>query len=900
MHAQLKVLFMHMLPSRRTGGVLAVVVALVASVLWFPGQPQAAAATPPVRPSSIASTLVTNYPVPAGALFVATNGSDANSGSSAKPLATLAKAFSKVKAGGTIVVRGGTYRQGVTQAPQAGYESQGTRYTTVPSGVTVQAYPGETVWFDGTDVVTNWKRVSSTHYTTTWDTPLFCAAQYYSRPYSDQTSNGPCSINELIGGANGNGDPQMAYRDGKALREVTKLSELSAGTFYYDQKARVMHIGFDPSGSKVELAKRAQAFAFLRPVKLSLKGIGFRRYATNQMGNATAGAVLFNGGSGVLVERSVFTEMAAGGMHAWASKNMTIRSSVLSNNGGNGFGFNGSSKAFRTNSAARDDLTIEYSRIDGNNTERFAVSCSAACSAAGAKLAFMVGMTVRYNTFNNNGGGRASGFWCDLACTGARIYGNEAIGNARSGIIYEVSNDGIIASNLVANNGGYGLFVGSANTKIYNNTVVNNKNPIFIFDDDRGHNSQTGPNTVNVEFMNNIVSGGNWGSPQLEIQGGKPNLAESTTPKEFIKLMDNNSYHRPSTSSRWWLNWLVHSSINELYQSPAEVSRVHGIERQGQHSTSVANPYVTDAAKGNYTTKAGSTAIGTGRPLPTDVAALLGVAPGKPVNRGYLRLASNSLAGNAAPSPAPSTPAPPAKGQIYGVDAKGSLQYFEGTLGAGMKHVGTRGSGWNKMTALAQIDVNKDGKRDLLARRGDDNSLWLYQGTGSGALSAVGQVGRHWGGMDQIVPVFNLGGGKSNYVLARRASDGALFRYTASPTGLTGVQQIGKNWGGMRQIIGVGDFTGDGRADVLAIRTDGTLWMYSGTAQATIGAGKQVGHGWAGFTRAFSPGDLSSDGVFDLVGQRKDGVVFGYRNLGGSWDAPRQIMSGTSDYTLMA
>lgn len=258
------------------------------------------------------------------------------------------------------------------------------------------------------------------------------------------------------------------------------------------------------------------------------------------------------------------------------------------------------------------------------------------------------------------------------------------------------------------------------------------------------------------------------------------------------------------------------------------------------------------------------------------------------------------------PSPSPSpkptpTPTPTRAGQIYGVDAQGNLQYFQGTIAGGMKYVGKRGSGWQGMTALAQIDnIAGDTNRDLLARRGTDHSLWLYRGLPNGWVETVGQVGQNWGGMDQIVPVFNLGGGDAQYVVARRAADGVLFRYTITAKGLTGIKQIGTGWGSMRQIIGVGDFTGDKRADVLAIRTDGTLWIYQGTAQATIGAGKQVGRGWNGFIRAVSPGDLTGDSKYDLVGQRQDGVVFGYRNLGGSWDAARQILSGTATYRLLA
>ena len=53
------------------------------------------------------SLSATNY-------FVATNGSDSNSGTIDKPFATLGKAQSKVMAGDTVYIRQGTYR--VTEA----------------------------------------------------------------------------------------------------------------------------------------------------------------------------------------------------------------------------------------------------------------------------------------------------------------------------------------------------------------------------------------------------------------------------------------------------------------------------------------------------------------------------------------------------------------------------------------------------------------------------------------------------------------------------------------------------------------------------------------------------------------------------------------------------------------
>ncbi|MGA4506991.1 FG-GAP repeat domain-containing protein [Propionibacteriaceae bacterium G1746] len=238
---------------------------------------------------------------------------------------------------------------------------------------------------------------------------------------------------------------------------------------------------------------------------------------------------------------------------------------------------------------------------------------------------------------------------------------------------------------------------------------------------------------------------------------------------------------------------------------------------------------------------------------------------------------------------------------VYAVDQDGVLMVFTGSTTRELTWQGRVGTGWDGMTHITQIaDIDGDKRSDLLARRGDDNSLWLFRGVGNGYLTGWKKAGQNWGGMDMIVPVGSLDGGPTQYVVARRAADGALFRYTLTPQGLTGIKHIGQNWGGMRQLLSVGDFSGDGLSDLLAIREDGTLWSYRGTATGGISWGQQVGRGWTGFTLAFSPGDLSGDGRGDLVGQRDDGAVFAYTNRVGSWSGARQILTGAQGYVLMA
>lgn len=629
--------------------------------------------TPSSLPDSPSATLSTNYAVPSGALFVATNGSDSNPGTLGAPFQSLAKAMKSVKAGGTIVVRGGVYRQGASSA--TGYNTGGTYYfTNIPSGVTIQAYPGEKPWFDGSQQVTQWTKVSSDHYQVSWSTPDFCAQQYYTRNPTSQTSSGPCSYPDSIGSGASLGDPQMVFRNGSQLKQVGSLSEMtSASTFYYDWANRVLHIKFDPSGSTVEVSRFAQAMGLIRPTNFSLKGIGFRRYASNQMHNATAGALLFNKGTNVLVENVAVTDSAGTGLQAWQTSNLTLRRAVLVGNGANGFNYDGDWAARGGFRSPADNVVIEYSRLDANNADRYGVNCTVSCGAAGVKLTGTSGIIARYSSFSDNEGGRGSGLWCDLGCYGLTAYGNVFDGNDRHGLVYEISDTAVIASNLITNNGwnspayggGYGIYAGSARVRMYNNTLVNNNRAVGIYDDDRSPSSNTGgfaaarigANTVGVEFVNNIVSGGDAGSGrQLAVNGGNLSYSGNTTATQAISLMASNSYHKPATGGpKYWMTWTEKAgATTQVFTSLSSFQSNKGMESNSQQSTASTNPYLVAPGSGDFSSA--GTARGSGRALPSDIAALFGSGVYQS-NRGVITLDGAASTSSGTPTPTPTATA---------------------------------------------------------------------------------------------------------------------------------------------------------------------------------------------------------------------------------------------------
>ncbi len=115
-------------------------------------------ATPPVPPLHKLLTFgvsgsVVEAPV-ANAYYIATDGSDSNTGTILSPWATFLHAATFLTAGDVLYARGGTYTR------QGGWWNSGDGVLGVP--VTFSAYPGETVVFDGENAVSSFLLLSNT------------------------------------------------------------------------------------------------------------------------------------------------------------------------------------------------------------------------------------------------------------------------------------------------------------------------------------------------------------------------------------------------------------------------------------------------------------------------------------------------------------------------------------------------------------------------------------------------------------------------------------------------------------------------------------------------------------------------------------------------------------------
>ena len=609
----------------------------------------------------------TNYPIPAGAIYISpagtdknsnsVDGNDANDGSTIdKPVKTINRAIALVSTTRTtIVMRGGEYRDWNSSGNNIQYQSK---------SFILQAYPTESPWFNGSDVVTGWTSMGSSVWSRDWDTPDFCGVgQYYlpvegsKPPFSPNLTSfqTPCAYGDSVKDSTTvAGDPQNVFIDDVKLAQVPSLAQITSSSFYYDWANKKMYIAQDPTNKKVELSKRTQAL-MLNQGDYAIKGIGFKRYASGGFGgpggNWTIGNTVFlNSPRSSTVENSVFTDNAYIGLGYSQPKNNAskITNSVFANNGYAGVHANGS-----RSSGGRDDFSILGNVFNANNDQSFDIKCSGACGAANVKLNNMVGFTAKDNLVTNAVSG-GYGFWCDINCSDGVIVSNLVKNNAKVGIFYEISKDGTIASNVVVDNGQAGIGVGSANTNVYNNTVIFDRarNPssqgINIFDDERcaicWNDPGIGPDTRNIELVNNVVIARSGGELMLsqdsrEVTGpyATPSTTTNTRASQFYDKFGYNAYHRTSTGAGFYF-WRYDSGVKAFdLKSTAAFTAATGWDTQSLDLTGSTIPYFMDLVNDDYRLKTDSQPyINKGAPIPEEVATKLGVPVNAVLPRGAI------------------------------------------------------------------------------------------------------------------------------------------------------------------------------------------------------------------------------------------------------------------------
>jgi hypothetical protein len=538
------------------------------------------------RPAEAAGTVVgsRSYPVPAGAIVVSPSGSDAAAGTATSPLRTVGRAIAVATSGTTIVLREGSYHENVT----------------VPSSkrLTIQAWPLEAVWFDGSVPVTGWVADGNAWRKDGW-TIEFDSSPTFTRGAPDNTAEYWNFINPSYPMA---AHPDQIWVNGVALSEVSSRSLVTAGKFFHDEPGNRLYIGTNPTGAEVRAAALQRSLRVLSDGSV-LRGFGVRRYAPSVPDIAT----LVVEARGVLVEHVAVVEASTTAITA-VRNDVTFRNLYLAHNGMLGL------NVYNVDNFVLDSVLVEH-----NNRERF----NPAPAAGGAKLARVRDVTVRNSTFRNNEG---TGLWFDISNYDMKIIGNDMRDNATHGAFLEISDLAVFADNIVEGNAGDGLKVNNtSNVRVWNNTFVGNGRSLNIVQDDRVYATNTWAKHPNdppsmtwllgpVEVRNNVVANPRSGNCLLCVE----DYSRTRSAEAMGISANSNVYNRASTSSPTWaVVWSRGSANPAVFNDLIAFRTATGQESNGVLTTGTA---IVDR-EGKPTTSMPNSSIA--QPLPASIATLV-------------------------------------------------------------------------------------------------------------------------------------------------------------------------------------------------------------------------------------------------------------------------------------
>ncbi len=283
------------------------------------------------------------YAVPTRAIIVSRSGSDTASGTRSAPFRTLARAVSSAPSGATIVLRAGSYHESVV----------------IPSSkrLTVQAWPREKVWLEGSVPVTGWKSSRGLWSRSGW-TVTFDASPTYTRGAGDNTGANWGFVDPNYPMA---AHPDQVWINGVAQRQVRSKTKVVPGTFFVDYAADQLWLGSSPQGKEVRASDLVRAL-MIRSAGSVVRGLGIRRFAPSV---PDMGAVTVENNN-VLIENVSITDSATTGLHVGSgatTSGVVVRNVHVARSGMLGI-----------NASYADHLTLDHVWSVYNNTEHFNTS----------------------------------------------------------------------------------------------------------------------------------------------------------------------------------------------------------------------------------------------------------------------------------------------------------------------------------------------------------------------------------------------------------------------------------------------------------------------------------------------------------------------------------------------
>lgn len=420
-----------------------------------------------------ALALCASFGAAAKNFYVAPNGSDlANGDAIEMPLKTVQKAVERAGAGDTVFLRAGEYRESV-RVPNGGAQGQ---------PLLIAAYRDEAAIIKGSDVVTGWENAGGGLWKKTgWN----INSQQVFVDFDEARQSRP--LQQI-------GMPSRFYRAFEYPKPVgTGVQDMGPGSFYYDAAAATLYVrladGSDPNRHRIEVSTRKTLFHADKPY-VNLQGLRFRHSSVSAF--AQQGGAVEVGPESVMDRCDVQWTDFAGVNLGLKQTGVRIVNSNISNNGNSGI-----------NAPATLGFVISKVTLNGNNYRGF----NPLWHAGGIKATTKAWGTVEKSEVAGN---RGSGIWFDYANGDEPIIVRDNYihdnGPVDSAIFFEVSSNGQIYNNVIANNERRGIYIsGSDNTRVYNNTIYATKGYAGI---ELGGLPRDGATLTRNRVYNNIISNG--------------------------------------------------------------------------------------------------------------------------------------------------------------------------------------------------------------------------------------------------------------------------------------------------------------------------------------------------------------------------------------------------------
>lgn len=488
---------------------------------------------------------------------------DNGPGSPAQPWKTIGAAAAKAKAGDTVFIGDGIYRELV----------RFTNNGTAEQPIRFEAQRGAHVLLTGADRLTNWRKPDPTR-------PVFAAPwNHRFLTWSSRMAHPDDDYHQVIGRCE-----QVAIQN-YLLRQVLDASQLAPGTFFADVTNGVLEVwdvgSRDPNQLPVEASVREQVLV-VQGAYVQVRGLQFR-FAAN---SAQQGAVALAGNHDLLDDCVV--ESMNGSGASFTGEHHIVRHCVFRDNGQLGFG-----------GAGAHDLLLTGCIIEDNNTKGF----DRGWEAGGLKLVLTRDAVLEQSQFLRN---RGSGIWFDIGNENCTVRRCLVADNEDAGIFYEISyglraHDNVIVGNGFADTpGAWGAQAGiclssSPDCVVERNVLIANREG-FDFREQTRTTPRIGKQKGEVPVWNhdelithNIIAFNRdaqiWGWFDMKDNrhwpaAGNGNSA-GQTPKQLAELrlkFVDNVYWAGLDQSRfeWGVTWARHRSYGNLREFQSELQLDHG------------------------------------------------------------------------------------------------------------------------------------------------------------------------------------------------------------------------------------------------------------------------------------------------------------------------------------